>query len=984
MDTFLHERLPPSPLRAKVGGADAELTRAILEGTGPFAPSQCHRILDNARLSLSFEKRLDGLEAALGEAFRGRDELEQSSAKACEQVEQLVGLLEQERRVREAQFSSTHEKLIGEARARSEQNAAVGESLETMDRRLADTLQAHRRHFEDGIRRLGTVFEAQQEQLTSAARRCDDARERARSGHADLEEHRSATLERLAQFEQVLSSVRGQLSELRVGIEEGQGAKRAQAILQDRLGGVERSISELVGTQACDLAEFRTRLEELHERSKQESQRRGAAERDGLAERLVVLERIQRECDAGYVKELEAVKSAHAAVVAKEAQAREVYHAAWEARISSVEKLLADSADRHARDVMLAHSKVDKLQALIASEQREADSRHTSISGQFAKEKDARDALHDLYTSMKQRLDYLEALLGDSAERQSRDAAAARDEVDQLHTRLVQEHKARDAHYGCIHEQLAKEKEHRDLHVAAVSERLAYVERMMADVVDRHAQETERLHGKVDKLRGSVAAQTDHGPTIESLKQAHAVFAKDRPALQAQSDAVAQRLEHLEVRHRGVVEQHGQELAVAHAKLEQLHSRLAEVGATRDTQQASSQALLAREQQASESLQAVVHKRLKYLEDLIAESADKLTQDLRAQRAALQGNVGEVAGLREILVGERQLQGQRQDGFVEHFGNERRAREALERAVHHHLLQEKDAREAHECAVLEQLGLEQAARDRNHEHIQELFQRERELRESGLATCREYLEHERSARETCLREVQLALSKERDAFERQQNAWQEALQQEKTERKLGEERCLQQLRERLEQARPPDSLLQGIGSIQSQLALVDSLIRTEAEQRATEVRQLWRAIDNHAHDVATQVVEFPEDRRAGAFAARPPSQSSAAVARDARRFAWDLPSASAQGLVSGPMTLVQPPLRPMSPVRNVPQALLHTGTAPSAASVLGPVAQSQPPTSVHVAAGPPEALGPDRRLELLSVGHARYGLRLPFSELSYR
>merc|ERR1712110_606826 len=90
-----------------------------------------------------------------------------------------------------------------------------------------------------------------------------------------------------------------------------------------------------------------------------------------------------------HAKEVEGVKGAHAK------------HASLGERVDYIEKLCGDSADKHA----------DELAALKAAHSKHADelAKHAKAHSGHANDKDALESFHG---TLKERVDYLEGLLG--------------------------------------------------------------------------------------------------------------------------------------------------------------------------------------------------------------------------------------------------------------------------------------------------------------------------------------------------------------------------------------------------------------------------------------------------------------------------------------------------------------------------------------------------------------------------------------------
>lgn len=522
------------------------------------------------------------------------------------------------------------------------------------------------------------------------------------------------------------------------------------------------------------------------------------------------------------------------------------------------------------------------------------------------------------------------------------------------------------------------------------------------------------MHAKLDKLHSRVASFEAQGSDLESMRQAHVIGAKEKAALQAHHASLAERVEYIEKTLGSSADRHAREVAAAHGRLDQLHSKLADEGASREAHHASVQAFLTREREAREMHQASIQERLVYLEDLLGESADKHAQDLQTQHTALHSRVGVLeqklndnfAGLRDHVHSEKQLRAQHIESMAEQMASEKRARDALEQAVHHHFSRERQAREGHEASVQEQLGLEQASRDRHHEHIQELFIREREARERGHALYVEHLERERSVRDASHKELQAAFVKEKGAHDHHHASIQQFSQQLRALRdELGE--LLAQ--EKAERGQNYDSICERVETIQRSLATFDGLIRTEIEERTMEAKHLWRAIDSHTHDLSTQTVEVAPSgsfarahnqqshgngAAAGGGAAAPPQ--IAAAQQEPRSFAWQLqmpPTAGLPPAAASVTTAAYPAMRgstgagqAAAPARRTPPPM--SGAA-CAANLTPPPSLGRPPAVLEQIFVQPPALVPgytmpggwggpepqhrERHIEKITCGHTRYG-----------
>jgi len=178
--------------------------------------------------------------------------------------------------------------------------------------------------------------------------------------------------------------------------------------------------------------------------------------------------------------------------------------------------------------------------------------------------------------------------------------------------------------------------------------------------------------------------------------------------------------------------------------------------------------------------------------------------------------------------------------------------------VQQHLASEKKAREAHERLVNEQFTHEKSVRERHHDHVQEVMGREKDAREKHLGMHQEFLQRESAAREAANREVHEILSKERAMRDQHQQAHQEHLQREKSARQRIEDLLDQESAER---NRHHETVNERVDSLQRTVNIFDTLIRKEMDERSRENKRVWDAIDNHTHDLSTQVVEVESERR---------------------------------------------------------------------------------------------------------------------------
>merc|ERR1719229_349490 len=128
-------------------------------------------------------------------------------------------------------------------------------------------------------------------------------------------------------------------------------------------------------------------------------------------------------------------------------------------RMRYVEKLLGDSADKHAKE----------LKALKAAHDRHAADVASLKAG------------HDQHASVPERINYLEQLLGDSADKHSQELAAIKD----AHAKFLAAHGKQSKDVDSLKALHA--------HHATMGERIHYLEKALGDSADKHAEELQAL-----------------------------------------------------------------------------------------------------------------------------------------------------------------------------------------------------------------------------------------------------------------------------------------------------------------------------------------------------------------------------------------------------------------------------------------------------------------------------------------------------------
>merc|ERR1719193_2326895 len=208
-----------------------------------------------------------------------------------------------------------------------------------------------------------------------------------------------------------------------------------------------------------------------------------------LPERIAFLERAIGYSANKHAKEIQALRDAHGG----HARALKEHHATVEERMQYVEKLLGDSADKHAQE----------LKALKTAHERHAGDMLQGLKGL--------QGLQAHHASLPERMDYLEQVLGDSADKHAKELADIR---------------AAHAKFAEAHGKHAKDLEglkRIHAHHATLQERIDYLEKNIGDSADKHFEELQNLKSLHAKHADALAK---HGKDASAALSAHATISE--------------------------------------------------------------------------------------------------------------------------------------------------------------------------------------------------------------------------------------------------------------------------------------------------------------------------------------------------------------------------------------------------------------------------------------------------------------------------
>jgi len=393
----------------------------------------------------------------------------------------------------------------------------LGDSVDKHAQELQELRAMHDKHASGWARQLEQWEDHRGEnqgQHSSAAERLGEL-ERALGEFGNKHDNHSSGV--LAKFEQMHGRVNTcerqgpQLEELKrlhntLSKEKSELAGH-HSILKDRLDSVEGSLGDTIDGHAGHLHG----LQVAHEK--------------------------HQTAFARLVKDQEALRSE------KNAQ-----HGTLAERLAGIEALHGETSDKHGQGLQAMH---DRLAAC---------ERHGSLISNLQRSHDAlNDRKADLeagHATVKERLEYLEQTLGDSADKHSRELS----QLAAAHSR----HASDLDGLKSLHKQGS----------ASMEERLAYVEKVLGDSADKHAEDLADLRRAHDQLHGRLGACEGHGTVLSELQRAHGSLVNEKATLQTHHATLQERVSYLEDLMNDSADQHNQKLEAAHSKLDEIHGRV--------------------------------------------------------------------------------------------------------------------------------------------------------------------------------------------------------------------------------------------------------------------------------------------------------------------------------------------------------------------------------------------------------------------------
>jgi len=328
--------------------------------------------------------------------------------------------------------------------------------------------------------------------------------------------------------------------------------------------------------------------------------------------------------------------------------ANEEQHATLLEKVDYLDKSLADNAERHARElrsVKDTHSKfkqnVEAISNSFEKHGADAAAAHSGISelhGRLSAFESQANVLSDLkkahgsvstenanwelrHTSLKERLDFMERMLGEATDKHSQATEAAHVKMDHLHSRLAdcERNGAMVGDLKKAHGDLATGKSALESHHALMKERMSSVERLIEGSIEKHAKDIEALkvaHDRHQALAGK------HARDLESLK-----------SMGSQHSAIVERIGLLEQTLGEAHDRHLAELAAVSRKADHLQGKINEEKASREKHHGSIRELIVQDKDQMEARHNSVKHRVEFLENVISDNAEKHSKALSETRS---------------------------------------------------------------------------------------------------------------------------------------------------------------------------------------------------------------------------------------------------------------------------------------------------------------------------------------------------------------
>jgi len=471
---------------------------------------------------------------------------------------------------------SRHARESGDALSREQaQHATVAERLNHIEKLIGDSAAQH----EDEV----TLLKARNEKTQGRLTTCETSGVALRKNIESLTSGLVALKDRFDYVEGVQRAEADKFEVLTVNgdkctndlskmVRDVDAAKKLQgqtAALGERVDALQRQLeasSDEIGQVRSRLASYDRLGESINDVKKsQDKLAKDAIDNPhhaGVQERLSYIENLLGDSADQHAAELAQLKKSHdqhkdaISKHAKELEAikgKAAHHATLAERVDYLENFMGSSADKHSSELEAAHVKADALHGRLLSLERQAAG---SNEAQKRIVPAGQSSAEEQVFAIKDRVDYLETLIGDSMDKHAKELRALKDNHSK-HSRDAEGLRSTVARH------------------ATLEDRLEALESSLAEASRKLSDQSGSAQSRFEKVHARLSACEAFGATLGELKQATSGLSDEKTALAMNSTSLRSRMDCLEKMLSDSAEKQGKLLEASHAKIDALQVRVA-------------------------------------------------------------------------------------------------------------------------------------------------------------------------------------------------------------------------------------------------------------------------------------------------------------------------------------------------------------------------------------------------------------------------
>jgi len=469
-----------------------------------------------------------------------------------------------------------HVRLAQDHRAREADHTTIAQRLEQVESALADHADRHARelsaahmkcdHLHARLSEDRAAHEAHVRSLIANEKEVRDSHTTSLRERVDILE---STVDASAQkYQNDLEVLKNAHSKHAC---EAKARETSHASMTERIESLERVVNEAHSKLCQDVASSHMAFDQVHRRvlalekhmqqldEHQRCHSNVSSEKAAhistshvtLTEKVEYLERLvgdSAEKHTAQAMQFESARAAHS-IISGDLKAHAARQASIEERLKFIERLLDESAEKHARELSETHAHVEDLHGRLASCEAHGsaiDSMRRS-HGAFASEQLERAQRH---TDLAERLECLERLAGDSAEKRAREMRCMQERLDELQERVRQAAREVQSQQGASRgrdgeatQALLRRLEALESSLAASTARLEQTDQKVSAVAQTVSEQASSLSEHLGLERQALEAQE---------REVKASLARERSAREVHEGTVADRFDH----ERGARERH--------------------------------------------------------------------------------------------------------------------------------------------------------------------------------------------------------------------------------------------------------------------------------------------------------------------------------------------------------------------------------------------------------------------------------------------